>query len=251
VPVRELRPLIAITAGNRADRGGMPRLAVNRAYVTALQAAGADVVLLPAVPSGQPPVAPALFDRLGGILMPGGADVNPARYGEAPREGLGEVDDDLDSLELALVRAALDRGLPVFGICRGHQVVNVAMGGTLYQDLVQDGLTSVAHRTDPALGRDHLGHVIEVRAGTRLEALLGARRLEVNSFHHQAVRGVAPDLRVSAVSAVDGVIEGLESADGRILTVQCHPEELTNHAWARALFSGFVAAAVVGLAPVR
>lgn len=251
MPVRELRPLIAVTAGNRPDRGGMPRLAVNRAYVSALQAAGADAVLLPPVPSGQPPVAPALFDRLDGILLPGGADVNPARYGDAATEGLGEVDDELDSLELALVRAALDRGLPVFGICRGHQVVNVAMGGTLYQDLVQDGLTSVAHRTDPALGRDHLAHVIEVRAGTRLQGLLGASRLEVNSLHHQAVRSVAPDLRVSAVSAVDGVIEGLESADGRILTVQCHPEELTNHAWARALFSGFVAAAAVGPAPVR
>lgn len=251
MPVRELRPLIAVTAGNRPDRGGMPRLAVNRAYVSALQAAGADVVLLPPVPPGQPPAAPALFDRLDGILMPGGADVNPARYGEAPTKGLGDVDDDLDSLELALVRSALDRRLPVFGICRGHQVVNVAMGGTLYQDLVQDGATGFAHTTDPALGRDHLAHAIEVRAGTRLQALLGASRLEVNSFHHQAVRRVAPGLGVSAVSPADGVIEGLESADGRILTVQCHPEELTNHGWARALFSGFVAAAAVGVAQVR
>ena len=251
MPVREHRPLIAVTTGNRPDRGGMPRLAVNRSYVSALQAAGADVVLLPPMQPGQPPLAPALLDRLDGILMPGGADVNPERYGEAPTEGLGEVDDDLDRLELALVRAALDRGLPVFGICRGQQVVNVAMGGTLYQDLVQDRLTGFSHTTDPALGRDHMAHLIEIRAGSRLHALVGAGRLEVNSFHHQAVRTVAPDLRVSAVSAGDGVIEGLESADGRILTVQCHPEELTDHAWARALFSGFVAATTAGVAHLR
>jgi len=229
----------------------MPRLAVNRSYVSALQAAGADVVLLPPVPSGQSPAAPALLDRLDGVLMPGGADVSPERYGEAPTEGLGDVDDDLDTLELALVRAAIDRGLPVLGICRGHQVVNVAMGGTLYQDIVRDGLSSFSHTTDPALGRDHLAHLIEIRAGSRLHVLVGSGRLEVNSFHHQAVHAVAPDLGVSAVSAVDGVIEGLESADGRILTVQCHPEELTNHRWARALFSGFVAAAGAGVAHLR
>jgi len=249
--VREHRPLIAVTTGNRHDRGVVPRLAVNRTYVRALQAAGADVVLLPPVPSGQPPLAPALLDRVDGILLPGGADVNPKCYGEAPTDGLGEVDDELDTLELALVRVALDRGLPVLGICRGHEVVNVAMGGTLYQDLVQDGLTGFSHTADPALGRDHLAHVIEVRAGTRLQGLVGAGRLEVNSFHHQAVRTVAPDLGISALSAVDGVIEGLESVDGRILTLQCHPEELTDHGWARALFSGFVAAAGAGVAHLR
>jgi putative glutamine amidotransferase len=250
VPVSELRPLIAVTAGNRPDRSAAPRLAVNGAYVSALQAAGADVVLLPPVPPGQPPVAPALLDRLDGVLLPGGADVNPERYGEAPRRGLGDVDDGLDSLELALVQAALDRELPVFGICRGHQVVNVAMGGSLYQDLARDGVTSLRHATDLTLGRDRLAHAIEVRPGTRLRELLGADRLEVNSHHHQAVRRVAPGLVVSAVSIADGVIEGLESGDGRIVTVQCHPEELTHLAWARALFRGLVAAAS-GALPVR
>ena len=221
----------------------MPRLALNRAYVTALQAAGADVVMLPPASPGQPQVAPALLGRLDGVLVPGGADVNPRRYGESPREGLGDVDDDLDSLELALVHAALDRELAVFGICRGHQVVNVAMGGSLYQDLARDGVTSVRHATDPAPGRDQRVHSIEVKPGTRLRELLGADRVEVNSFHHQAVRRVAPGLVISAVSTVDGVIEGLESVDGRIFTVQCHPEELTRLAWARALFRGLVAAA--------
>ena len=243
VPVSELRPLIAVTAGNRPDRSGALRLAINRAYVGALHAAGADVVVLPPTPRGQGPVSPALLERLDGILIPGGADLNPRHYGEAPRDGLGDVDDDLDALELALVRAAVDRPLPVFGICRGQQVVNVALGGSLYQDLAGDGLTDFPHLTEAARGRDHVAHDIEIRAGTRLHQILGADRLDVNSFHHQAVRDVAPGLRVSAMSAVDGVIEGLESIDGLILTVQCHPEELTAHLWARSLFHSFVSTA--------
>ena len=243
VPVSEFRPLIAITAGNRPDRSGIPRLALNRAYVSALQAAGADVVLLPPASPRPPQVAPTLLDRLDGVLVPGGPDVNPSRYGESPRKGLGDVDDDLDSLELAVVHAALDRDLPIFGICRGHQLVNVAMGGSLYQDLGQDVVTSVRHTADPARGRDRLAHTIDVKPGTRLRQLVGADRVEVNSFHHQAVRKVAPGLVISAVSTADCVIEGLESADGRILTVQCHPEELLSLAWARALFRGLVAVA--------
>ena len=233
------RPLIGLTVGNRADRSGLPRLAVNRSYVDRLQAAGADVVLLAPGPFG---TAETLLDRLDGLLLPGGCDVDPARYGESAREALGEVDADLDALELPLVGAAVERRLPLFGICRGQQVVNVALGGTLYQDLAADGLTDFPHATAPEQGRDFLAHVIEIDARSRLYEMLGVRRLEVNSHHHQAVREVAPGLVVSAVSP-DGVVEGLESPDGLILTVQCHPEELGAHAWARALFADFVVTA--------
>lgn len=242
------RPLVGVTVG-RAMTSKLPRLAINRAYVSALQVAGADVVLLPPVQDGEPPVPATLFDRLDGILLPGGADVNPERYGEFAREGIGEIDDDLDSLEIGLVRGAIDCGLPILGICRGLQVLNVALGGTLYQDLAREGLTTFEHLSDLALGRDVLAHTIEVRAGTRLGELLGATRLSVNSFHHQAVHRVAPGLIVSAMSGVDDVIEGLESPDGRVVAIQCHPEELTGHAWARSLFRGFVAAASVVQVP--
>jgi putative glutamine amidotransferase len=218
--------------------------------VTALQAAGADVVLLPPVPSGSQPVPDALLDRLEGLLLPGGADVNPQRYGQVAGPALGEVDDDLDTLELSLVHLAADCGLPLLGICRGQQVVNVAFGGTLFQDLPAEGRTRFPHATPPEKGRDHLAHEIEIHAGTRLREIMGTERLKVNSFHHQAVRQVAPGLRVSAVSAVDGVIEGLESADGRIVTIQCHPEELTALAWARTLFEAFVMTAA-GIALMR
>ncbi len=211
--------------------------------MTALQAAGAEVVLLPPVPSGSQPVPEALLDRLEGLLLPGGPDVNPQRYGQAASPALGEVDDDLDTLELSLVHLAADRGLPLLAICRGQQVVNVAFGGTLFQDLSTDGRTRFPHATPLEKGRDHLAHEIEIHPGTRLQEILGTERLNVNSFHHQAVREVAPGLRVSAVSAVDGVIEGLESADGRIVTIQCHPEELTALTWARTLFESFVSTA--------
>jgi putative glutamine amidotransferase len=230
------RPLIAVTVGNRRGKNGMARLAVNRQYVDALQGAGADVVLLPPGP------LPPLLDRLDGVMIPGGVDVAPRHYGEEPRPGLGAVDEDLDAIELPLVRAAAERGLPVFGICRGQQVVNVALGGTLYQDIVSDGASSTAHDEPLEKGRDFLAHTIDVEPDSRLCRLLGATHLSVNSFHHQVVRRVAPGLRVTATSE-DGLVEGLESADGRVLTIQCHPEELTALAWARSLFGGFVAIA--------
>jgi putative glutamine amidotransferase len=239
-PHAQPAPLIGVTVADRPDANGRPRLVVNRAYVDALQAAGAAVVLLPPGPAG---VSPALLDRLDGVLLPGGADVAPARYGERPREGLGPVDEELDALELSLVHAAVERRVPLFGICRGHQVVNVALGGTLYQDLALDGATRLAHRTPLEWGRDFLAHPIEVEQGSRLRSVLRAGRLDVNSFHHQAVRRVAPGLAVTAVSPEDGVVEGTESPDGLILTVQCHPEELTAHGWARALFGALVASA--------
>ncbi|HEY7201717.1 MAG TPA: gamma-glutamyl-gamma-aminobutyrate hydrolase family protein [Candidatus Dormibacteraeota bacterium] len=234
---RDPRPLIGVTVGNRPDRAGMPRLAVNSAYVTGLQAAGADVVLLAPASNGVPG---AVLDRLDGLLLPGGLDVAPACYGERPRPELGDVDEELDALELPLARIAVERRLPLFGICRGQQAVNVALGGDLYQDLAADGATSFPHATAQERGRDFLAHWIEVTPGSHLREALGADRLEVNSFHHQAVRRVAPGLVVTAVSPDDGIVEGMESPDGLVLTVQCHPEELAAHEWARGLFRFFV-----------
>jgi putative glutamine amidotransferase len=233
----DTRPLIGVTARNRPALKVPPYVGLNTSYVHGLQAAGADVVILPPGPHGVPA---ALLDRLDGVLLPGGVDVDPAAYGERPREGLGDVDGELDALELGLARVAFERRLPLFGICRGQQVVNVALGGTLYQDLACDGATDLAHASAKELGRDYVAHQIEVTPGSHLHSALGADRVDVNSHHHQAVRRVAPDLRVTAISPRDGIIEGLESDDGLVLTVQCHPEEMTAHQWARRLFSAFV-----------
>jgi putative glutamine amidotransferase len=229
------RPLIGITCAGVPNRGWLPGYQVNQQYVQAVQEAGGAVVLIPPGDGG----ALQLLDRLDGVLFPGGADIDPSAYGEEPTAGLGRVDRELDALELPLARAAVEARVPVLAICRGQQVVNVALGGTLYQDLRQDGVTRKRHLTPRRLGREYLSHDVELDPTSVWGEIAGSDRIRVNSFHHQAVKLVAPGLRVTAVSP-DGVIEGLESPDGRLLAVQCHPEGLTAHAWSRDLFSHFV-----------
>jgi putative glutamine amidotransferase len=232
------RPLVGMPVGAVLEYTGLPYFGLNGQYLAALKAAGADVVLLPA---GQP-AAETILERLDGILFPGGLDVDPSYYGESPSAALGRVNADLDALEAPLARLALERRLPVLGVCRGHQMVNVALGGSLYQDITAEGVSSFDHWAPLERGRDYLAHTIHLTPGTHLREIAGSDEVEVNSFHHQAVKQVAPGLRVNARSP-DGVIEGLESADGLVLTVQCHPESLTAADWARRLFAAFVAAA--------
>ena len=227
-----------MTIGAVLEHTGLPYFGLNRQYVTALEAAGADVVLLPAGRAA----TDTLVDRLDGVVFPGGLDVHPSHFGELPRPALGPVNTELDALEVPLARVAAARGLPVLGICRGHQLVNVALGGSLFQDIAADGVTSFDHWAPLERGRDFLAHSVSLEPDSRLRAIVGADQVEVNSFHHQAVKRVAAGLRVNARSP-DGVIEGLESADGRVLTVQCHPESLPAVPWARALFEAFVATA--------
>ena len=229
-----------MTIGAVLEYTGLPYFGLNRQYVSALKSAGADVVLLPAGLEA----ASSVLERLDGVLFPGGLDVDPSYYGETPRPALGRVNADLDALEAPLAAQAVERGLPVLGICRGHQLVNVALGGTLYQDIAADGLSSFDHWAPLEKGRDYLAHTINLEPGSRLRQVVDADEVEVNSFHHQAVRDVAGGLRVNALSP-DGVIEGLESSDGHVLTLQCHPESLAT-AWARAVFEAFVAAAAHG-----
>jgi putative glutamine amidotransferase len=232
------RPLVGVPVGAVLEYTGLPYYGLNGQYVAALKAAGADVILLPA----GLPAAEAILDRLDAVLFPGGLDVDPSNYGQAASPALGRVNGDLDALEGPLARLAVERGLPLLGVCRGHQMVNVALGGTLYQDITTDGLSSFDHWAPLERGRDYLAHTILVRPGTHLREIVGTDELQVNSFHHQAIRDVAPGLLVNATSP-DGVIEGLESPDGRVLTVQCHPESLATTPWARSLFEAFVAAA--------
>jgi putative glutamine amidotransferase len=221
------------------EHGGLPYYALNQHYLRALREAGADTVLLPA--GSRPPAE--IVESLTAVLLPGGLDVHPRLYGEEPSPHLGRVDQDLDALEMELVHEARRRRLPLMGICRGHQAVNVALGGSLYQDIKSDGLTDAVHWTPLEWGRDHLAHPIDVDPGSTLYEVVGPR-VDVNSFHHQAVKAVAPGLRVTALSP-DSVIEAMESADGLIITVQCHPESLTAHRWARDLFTRFLGLARV------
>ena len=197
------------------------------AYARALSEAGAEPVLLT-------PQTGSL-DGLDGLLLPGGWDVDPGLYGADREAEVGPIDPELDRAEIDLVREACEAGVPVLGICRGQQVINVALGGTLLQHLPEHDVRE--H------GRQHLAHSIEVRPGTELAQVAGGVKVEVNSLHHQAVGEIAPGL-VATATGPDGVIEGLQSQDGGIVAVQCHPEELTGAlGWARVLFERFVARA--------
>jgi putative glutamine amidotransferase len=242
------RPLIGVTTSemrlprrtNPLPEGDPPQaeMALGIVYARAVELAGGLPVVLP--PLEEAAVA-ALVDRLAGVCLSGGPDLDPAAYGAEPDPHLGSVEPSLDAFEVAVARRADALGIPVLGICRGCQALNVARGGTLHQHLpdVTDG--SIDHR-QTASGRETT-HTVEVREGTRLAEIVGAGELDVNSFHHQAADRLGRGLRIAAC-APDGVIEGIED-EGRAfyLGVQWHVETLVDRPRHAALFDALVAAA--------
>lgn len=175
-----------------------------------------------------------------GLVLTGGGDVDPARYGETPHAKIRSVNAARDATESALIREARARRTPVLAICRGIQILNVALGGTLVQDISSECATSIAH--DDGGPRDSRSHEITIERGSLIEAAMGTARCTVNSFHHQSVKDVAAGMRITARSP-DGVIEGLESVDEAwwVMGVQWHPEEMTDspEPWDRGLFNAF------------
>jgi putative glutamine amidotransferase len=212
-----MRPVIGITLGD-GDRPGLQ--AIRADYVRSVERADAvPVILAPVAPDH----AAALLDRLDGLVLSGGVDVDPALYGQAPHPKLRRVDRRRDDFELALVRAALERDLATLAICRGQQVLNVALGGTLVQDIPSTIKGAMQHDAPGARWRRR--HTVEVLPGSRLREILGSDTLCVNSFHHQSVDRVGADLVVTARSPQDGVIEALEMQGRRfVVAVQWHPE---------------------------
>lgn len=218
---------------------GAERAGVNAAYVRAvLNAGGAPIILSPLLDERY---AARATDGLDALILTGGEDVDPAHYGAAPSPHLQTVDAQRDRFELAIFASARARGIPVLGICRGIQVINVALGGTLWQDLPTERPGPTAH--DPGAARDARTHAIRVAPETRAAAALGRTELTVNSFHHQAVRQLAPGLTATAWSP-DGLIEAVEGSDQApwLLAVQWHPEEM--HADAVAPEQGLFRAVV-------
>ncbi len=218
-----MKPVVGITRCSRVDD-----------YVESVTRAGREPLVL------DPAEDPARsLDRVDALLLTGGLDVDPALYGEAPH-ATTEVDPVRDHFEIPLSRAAVARDLPVFAICRGVQVLNVAAGGTLVQDIPSAVTSELAHAIDAP--KDHKAHAVRVTPGTRLAASLGASTA-VNSRHHQAVGQVAPSFVVSAVSE-DGVVEAIERpASTFCLGVQWHPENFWRTGEFRGLFGEFVKAA--------
>ncbi len=234
-------PLVGVPSfsGELAD-SHRPIYGANRTYIRALIAAGATPLLIP--PELDASALERVCAQLDGLMLAGGADVDPAHYGEQRSSACGDVEPERDELELTLTRMALDRDLPTLGICRGMQVLNVACGGSLYQDIATDRPDAQLH-DQHHLARNHLAHSINVERESRLADILGVTETRVNSLHHQAVDRPGAGLRVVA-RAEDGLPEGIESLDRRfVVAVQYHPEELVEtDALSRRLFAAFAEA---------
>lgn len=193
-------------------------------YVRAVETAGGlPLVLAPGHMDDATALAAEYLDRVEALVLSGGADVDPARYGEERHESVTRVFPERDAFELALVREALRRDMPTLAICRGHQLLNVAAGGTLIQDIASQVEAAAVH--DPDQERWERCHDVAILPGTRLRDILGRERVSVNSFHHQAVKELGQGLVLSARGCDDGVIEGMEMPGRRfVIGVQWHPE---------------------------
>jgi putative glutamine amidotransferase len=231
--------LIAISATADATR---IRLSLN--YARSLEGAGLIPLVVP--PLTDPTTAGAILDSAGGLLLTGGEDVDPARFGAAAHPRLGAVNPQRDATELALIEAARTRRVPILAICRGIQILNVEYGGTLYQDLPSQRPSAVEH--DSTGDRHTRTHEVSITAGSRLAAATGASTMAVNSYHHQAVDRCGAGVHVTAVAS-DGVIEAVEADDPSwwVLCVQWHPEDLTTdvRSWDRGIFKAFADAIAV------
>ena len=233
-----MRPLVGVTIGS--DPRGHGHFALRRDYLRAVEAVGGlPVVLAP----GRPEDAKDLLQRVEALVLTGGDDVDPAHYGEIPHETVTQVAPERDAFEMALCREALSSDLPTLAICRGQQVLNVAMGGTLIQDIPSTVSGAADH--DPERERWELTHEVRLLPGSRLRQVLGEDRVAVNSFHHQAVKDLGRGLRASAWSVEDGLVEGIEAEACRfVVGVQWHPESFWNRPPGFAsLFLGLIKAA--------
>lgn len=236
-----MKPLIGIPCRPAVSaETKRPIYCMNRTYVHAVESSGGMPLLIPLMNSLEP--LEALLPHLAGILFPGGVDIQPHLYNEEVRQSLETVDPQLDHLEFTLAHWALDHDIPLLGICRGMQLINVALGGSLYQDLLTERPGSKKHFYID-LPRSELTNQLSIEAGSRMEKILGTRELSVNSLHHQGVKEPGKGVHITGW-AEDGVPELLETEGYRfVLGVQGHPEELyTEHpTWAR-IFRAFVEA---------
>jgi putative glutamine amidotransferase len=236
-----MRPIIGITCGTNSTDNNLSENSISGSYISAIESAGGTPIVIPIVQNEA-----CLEDSLeiiDGLLLSGGVDIDPVYFGEEAKPGLGRVDADRDRVEIYLTTNALKKDIPILGICRGIQILNVAAGGTLYQDINTDLNNNILKHRQTAQGW-HGTHSIDVKEGSRLLDILGQPTIRVNSFHHQSVKKLAPNFKISAV-ALDGIIEGIESTNRRFsIGVQFHPELMwQNNPPISAIFTAFVNAA--------
>jgi len=235
-----MRPLIGITTDHTANRHGQPITELTEAYSRAIVDAGGVPVLIPSLLDRT--AIRGLFARLDGIVFSGGGDIEPRRYGVVFDGRLIGVYPARDELELELLHFSIDGRKPFLGICRGCQLVNVGLGGTLHPHLPSDPGGPIKHDR-PGNERDVLAHQVTIESGSRLGTILDSDEVWVNSHHHQGLHRIASGLRVAG-SAPDGLVEAVEAQDHPFgMAVQWHPEWLTNQPRTRSLFRAFVEAA--------
>jgi len=236
-----MRPRIGVTCWHRDDADRLERWeAIRDTYTGAIRMAGGLPMILPIV-DDDPEMIGEYLGAVDGLLFTGGEDVAPAYYREPLDLRCQEPDGDRDLFEIHLARAAMARCVPVLGICRGLQVLNVAAGGTLYQDIACRPGTRDYHAGSLA-DRQRLIHGVRILPGSRLHAIMGVTESQVTSTHHQFVKDLAPGFRVGAESLEDGIVEGIESLDRPfVIAMQWHPERMyRDHPAHLALFQALV-----------
>ena len=241
-----MRPLIGVPTQTLQAIDGIPEglphsWVMNHRYFTALTYVAAAPVMVPLLANDEATLR-AIYDRLDGVFLAGGVDIDPSSYKEDKLDVCGRTDPDRDEVELQLTRWALAEGKPVLGVCRGMQVINVACGGSLLQDVAYASERFLKHDYFPTQGfaRDHLAHPAMVSPGSYLQRVYGGGPIEVNSMHHQGIAKLGDGL-AATIHAPDQLIEGIEgTADSFLVGVQWHPEMLIERdAGTRRLFQEF------------
>ena len=231
------KPLIGITTRNGRDADGHPLTALQHSYINAIVQAGGMPVLIPSMLAEED--FTSLYSLLAGILFTGGGDVSLEYFNGSDHPRIGEVDKMRDTTEITLMRAAVNDGKPLLGICRGAQVMNVALGGTLYTH-IHDQLKGALDHDYPGDLRRVIVHPVNVDESTHSAEIFGETLLNVNSLHHQGLKDIAPTLRVAG-HAPDGLVEVVEIPDHPYaVAVQWHPEWLTDQPAMQRLFKSFV-----------
>ncbi|MGL5231767.1 MAG: gamma-glutamyl-gamma-aminobutyrate hydrolase family protein [Fusobacteriaceae bacterium] len=219
-----MKPLIGITVFHETRELNKKYIALNNAYVEAIEMAGGIPILIPFADEA---LAKEYVDRCDGILFSGGEDVSPLFYGEDPKKQLGVIDTKRDFWEKALLKAVVEKSKPILGICRGCQVINVFLGGNLFQDIDSQVKNVLGHHPKGVLG-DEKYHRIKIKKDSELYKIFNREIIEINSFHHQSVKELGEDLKVIA-TANDGIVEAFQSYDmdeHYILGIQWHPEAM-------------------------
>lgn len=235
-----MKPIIGITTNNTTNSYGQPIILLQRSYVKAVMDAGGVPLMIPSLIAEDG--WDAVYARLDGILFSGGGDISLDYFPGDPHPRIDDVDLERDSVELKFAQAAASDGKPFLGICRGCQMINVALGGTLYTHIA-DQLPNALDHDYPGNKRTVLVHEVKIEEGTHVAEIYGEPIIKVNSLHHQGLKEIAPALRVAGHSP-DGLVEAVELPDHPFgLAVQWHPEWLTDQEPTRNLFRKFIQAA--------